>query len=112
MFIQCSTEKCNGKDSRKRKLAESYRDPVNKQSRVCTVQKIETLPIAERAKIIYEHLGKKHLTSDEWNVLNDLGLLSKATNIDFEVGDIYKGAGSFVALEHLNKSGFFRVLDK
>ncbi len=112
MFIQCSTVKRNGKVSRNRKLAESYRDPVNKQPRVRTVQKIESLPIAERAKIIYEHGGKKHLTSDEWNVLNDLGLLNKETNIDFEVGDIYKGAGSAVALEHLKKSGLFSVLDK
>lgn len=112
MFIQCSTVKRNGKVSRNRKLAESYRDPVNNQPRVRTVQKIETLPIAERAKIIYEHGGKKHLTSDEWNVLNDLGLLNKETNIDFEVGDIYKGAGSAVALEHLKKSGLFSVLDK
>lgn len=112
MFIQCSTVKRNGKISRNRKLAESYRDPVTKQPRVRTVQKIETLPIAERAKIIYEHGGKKHLTSEEWNVLNDSGLLSNETKLDFEVGDIYKGAGSAVAFEHLKKSGLFSVLDK
>lgn len=112
MFIQCSTVKRKGKISRNRKLAESYRDPVSKKPRVRTVQKIENLPIAERAKIIYENNGQKHLTNEEWIVLNELGLLTKNVKPEFEVGDLYQGAGSAVAFKHLRESGLFRVLDK
>jgi hypothetical protein len=87
MFIQCSTVKRKGTISRNRKLAMSYRDPQTKKPRVKTVQKIEGLPIAERAKIIYEHGGAKHLTPEEWQVLNTEGLLSKEKTA-FEIGDI------------------------
>ena len=111
MFIQCSTVKRKGNVSRNRKLAESHRDPVTKQPRVRTVQKIETLPIAERAKLIYEHGGKKHLTAEEWDVLNNLGLLSKQS-ANYEVGDVYRGAGTAVAFSHMNSSGMLKVLDK
>ena len=111
MYIQCSTVKRKGKSGRNRKLVESYRDPKTKQPRVRTVQRIESLPIAERAKLIYEFGGKKHLTPEEWSVLNDLGLLAEQ-QISFEVGDIYRGAGSAVAFAHLKESGMFKVLDK
>ena len=90
---------------------ESYRDPRTKQPRVRTVQRIETLPIAERAKLIYEFGGKKHLTPDEWSVLNDLGLLAQQ-QVSYEVGDIYRGAGSAVAFGHMKESGMFKALDK
>lgn len=110
MFIQCSTVKRKNKVSRNRKLAESYRDPVTKKPRVRTVQRIETLPIEERAKIIYENGGKKYLTSEEWDVLNGLGLLSKEQKPEFEVGDVYRGAGTAVAYRHLRESGLFSAL--
>lgn len=111
MFIQCSTVKRKGKVSRNRKLAESYRDPKTRQPRVRTVQNIEALPIAERAKIIYEFGGKKHLTAEEWNVLNELGLLAGG-KADFEVGDVYRGAGTAVAFKHMKAGGMFKVLDQ
>lgn len=111
MYIQCSTVRRKGKPGRNRKLVASYRDPKTKQPRVRTVQRIETLPIAERAKLIYEFGGKTHLTPEEWNVLNDLGLLADQ-QVSYEVGDIYRGAGSSVAFEHMKESGMFKVLDK
>jgi len=111
MYIQCSTVKRKGKTSRNRKLVESYRDPRTKQPRVRTVQRIETLPIAERAKLIYEFGGKAHLTTEEWNVLNELGLLAQQQQ-SFDVGDVYRGAGSAVAFGHMKKNGMFKVLDK
>ena len=111
MYIQCSTVKRKGKISRNRKLVESYRDPRTKQPRVRTVQRIETLPIAERAKLIYEFGGKAHLTTEEWNVLNELGLLAQQQQ-SFDVGDVYRGAGSAVAFWHMKKNGMFKVLDK
>jgi len=111
MFIQCSTVKRKGTISRNRKLAMSYRDPQTKKPRVKTVQKIEGLPIAERAKIIFEHGGAKHLTPEEWQVLNTEGLLSKG-NPGFEIGDVYRGGGLAVAFNHLKQSGMFAVLDK
>lgn len=97
--------------SRNRKLAMSYRDPITKKPRVKTVQKIEGLPIAERAKVIYDNGGAKHLTPEEWQVLNSEGLLSKEKP-GFEVGDVYRGGGLAVALKHLKQSGMFTVLDK
>lgn len=110
MYVQCSTVNRKGKISRNRKLVESYRDPKTKQPRVRTVQRIESLPIAERAKLIYEHGGKKHLTVGEWSVLNDLGLLSEQ-QVNYEVGDVYRGAGTAVAFGHIKGSGMFKVLD-
>ncbi len=111
MYIQCSTVKRKGRTSRNRKLVESYRDPKTKQPRVRTVQKIEPLPIAERAKLIYEFGGKKYLTAQEWDVLNELGLLVKQ-QVTYEVGDVYRGAGTAVAFWHMKASGMFKVLDK
>jgi len=111
MYVQCSTVKRKGKTSRNRKLVESYRDPNTKQPRVRTVQKIEPLPIAERAKLIYEFGGKKYLTAGEWDVLNELGLLAKQ-KVTYEVGDVYRGAGTAVAFWHMKASGMFKVLDK
>jgi transposase len=111
MYIQCSTVKRKGKTSRNRKLVESYRDPKTKQPRVRTVQKIEPLPIAERAKLIYEFGGKKYLTTQEWDVLNELGLLARQ-QVAYEVGDVYRGAGTAVTFWHMKASGMFKVLDK
>lgn len=111
MYIQCSTVKRKGKSGRNRKLVESYRDSKTKQPRVRTVQRIESLPIAERAKLIYDFGGKKHLTPGEWSILNDLGLLS-GQQVGYEVGDVYRGAGTAVAFGHMKESGMFRVLDK
>ena len=112
MLIYYSIVKRKGKVSINRKLAESYRDPVTKKPRVRTVQKIEKLPISVWARIIYENNGQKHLTSEEWVVLNELELLTKNNKPKFEVGDLYQGAGSAVALKHLRESGLFKVLDK
>lgn len=111
MFIQCSTVKRKGKVSRNRKLAESYRDPKTRQPRVRTVQNIESLPIAERAKIIYNYGGQKHLTAEEWQVLNELGLLGEG-QVDLHTGDVFRGAGSAVAFEHMKASGMLKVLDQ
>ena len=111
MFIQCSKVKRKGKISRNRKLSESYRDKKTKQPRVRTVQKIEMLPIAERAKVIYENGGQKHLTTEEWKILDQEGLLSFKKQ-EYEVGDVYRGAGTAVALRHLKQSGLFAVLDQ
>ena len=112
MHIQCSTVKRKGKTSRNRKLVESYRHPKTKQPRVRTVQKLETLPIAERARLIYKHGGKKHLTAEEWEVLNNQGLLSAQQEGEMEVGDVYRGGGTAVAFEHMKASGLFKVLDR
>lgn len=111
MYIQCSTVKRKGKVSRNRKLVESYRDPVSKQPRVRTVQRIEGLPVADRAKIIYEYGGKKHLTPQEWNVLDEMGLLTRQP-VDFEVGDVFRGGGTAVAFHHMKQSGLFHLLDR
>ncbi|MBN4065695.1 hypothetical protein JYT51_00005, partial [Candidatus Amoebophilus asiaticus] len=61
--------------------------------------------------MIYEFGGKKHLTLDEWSVLSDLGLLAKQ-QVNYEIGDVFRGAGTAVAFEHLKQSGMFKVLDK
>jgi len=111
MHVQCSTVNRKGKVSRNRKLVESYRDPVSKQPRTRTVQKVEKLPIVERAQAIYDHGGKKYLTPEEWIALNDLGLLS-GQEIRYEIGDLYRGAGTAVAFRHMRESGMFKVLDK
>ena len=111
MYIQCSTVKRKGKVSYNRKLVESYRDPKTKQPRVRTVQRIERLPLAERAKIIYEHGGKKHLVAEEWLALEQMGLIG-SQQTDFEVGDSYHGGGTAVAFAHMRNSGMFAVLDR
>jgi len=111
MYVQCSTVKRKGKISRNRKLVQSYRDPISKQPRTRTVQKVEKLPIAERAKLIYKFGGKKYLTPEEWSVLNDLGFLG-GQQISYLIGDLYRGAGTAVAFRHLKESGMFSVLDK
>ena len=111
MYVQCSTVIRKGTVSRNRKLVESYRDPVTRKPRNRTVQRLESLPMAERAKLIYEHGGKKYLTPEEWSTLNDLGLLAEQ-QADFDVGDVYYGGGTAVAFKNLKESGMFEVLDK
>ena len=112
MFVQCSSVKRKNKVSYNRKLVVSYRIPGEKHPKVRTVQKLEGLPIAERAKLIYEYGGKKHLTSQEWAVLDELGLLTPEEKPTFQVGDVYRGAGTAVAYKHLRESGMFQVLDQ
>ena len=111
MYIQCSTVNRKGKVSYNRKLVESYRDPKTKQPRVRTVQLIEGLAVAERAKIIYDHGGQKHLFAEEWQALEQMGLLG-SQQAGFEVGDTYRGGGSAIALAHMKSSGMFAVLDR
>jgi transposase len=112
MYIQCSTVIRAGVVSRNRKLVQAYRDAKTRQPRVRTIQKIERLPLLERSLIIYSKGGKKYLTSEEWLALEEAGLLTQEQVPVFEIGDVYRGAGTAVALEHLNSSGMFRILDK
>jgi transposase len=99
-------------------LVESYRHPDHGQPRVRTVQKLEGLPILERATIIFKQGGQKHLRSEEWEALNDAGLLAnekKHTDVEgvfSHVGDVYSGGGTAVAFHHLKESGMFGVLDE
>lgn len=112
MYIQCSTVKRQGVVSRNRKLVKAYRDSKTKQPRVRTIQKIEKLPILERSQIIYSNGGKKYLTPEEWQALEIAGLLSNKQAPVYEVGDVYRGAGTAVALEHMENSGMFSILAK
>lgn len=113
MYIQCSTVHRNGKTSRNRKLVRSYRDPLTKQPRVKTVQKIEKLPLLERSRLIYQHGGQKYLRAEEWQALCEAGELGReSVSYDLEVGDIYKGGGTAVGYYHLKESGLFTLLNK
>ena len=64
MYIQSSTVNRKGKDGRNRKLVEAYRDPETGKPRNRTVQTLETLPLLERAPLIYRHGGSKHLDAE------------------------------------------------
>ncbi len=44
-------------------------------------------------------------------MLDEEGLLFKEKS-DYEIGDVYKGAGTAVALKYLKQSGIFDILDK
>jgi len=104
--------------SKNRKLVESYRHPDHGKPRVRTVQKIEGLPVLERATIIYKYGGQKHLRTEEWEALNDSGLLTsepkpkEVEGVFSQVGDVYSGGGTAVAFYHLKESGMFSVLDE
>jgi len=69
------------------------------------------LPIAERTKVIYENGGQKHLSSEEWKIVDKERLLSRKKQ-EYEGVNVYRGAGTAVALKHLKQSGLVAVLDK
>ncbi len=104
MYIQCSTVKRKGKDGRNRKLVKAYRDPKTGQPRNRTVQKIETLPILERARLIFKYGGKKHLAPNEWLALANAGDLARA-EAHTCIGDSFRGAGNWVLLQYFKKTG-------
>ena len=99
-------------------MIESYRHPDHGKLRVRTLHKLEGLPILERATIIFKHGGRKHLRKEEWQALNDAGLLaSKQKPNDIEglfcqVGDVYSGGRTALAFHHLKESSLFSVLDE
>ncbi|CAN5481357.1 hypothetical protein BH23BAC3_BH23BAC3_34270 [soil metagenome] len=111
MYIQASTVKRKGKDGRNRKLVESYRDPETGQPRNRTVRTLETLPLLERARLIWQHGGGRHLDAEEWLALEQAGDLS-APEIPTGVGDTYAGAGSAVVAAQLRQSGLGEILRK
>ena len=111
MYVQCSRvyQKKSKTLSINRKLVESYRDPITRQPRNRTVKKLEKLPILERARLILQHGGAKHLRSDELQALTKSGDFLSGP-VEVKVGDIYTGAGSAVAYHHLQESGMLSVL--
>jgi hypothetical protein len=111
MYIQCSTIKRKGKDGRNRKLVESYRDPETGQPRNRTVQKLEKLPILERSRLILKHGGKKHLDPEEWKTLVDAGDFTQPDRPAY-IGDSFRGAGNWVLLQYLRKTGLEQLLKK
>lgn len=111
MYIQASTVKRKGKDGRNRKLVQAYRDPQTGKPRNRTVQRLETLPILERARLIYGHGGSKHLDANEWLALEQAGDLNQP-EIPVQVGDTYAGGGSAVLAGHLRQTGMEAILRK
>jgi len=111
MFIQCSTVKRKGKDGRNRKLVEAYRDPETGKPRNRTVRTLETLPLLERARLIYLHGGSKHLDAEEWLALEQAGDLQQA-EIPVQAGDTYAGGGSAVLAGYLRQTGLEGILRK
>jgi hypothetical protein len=109
MYIQASTVKRKGKDGRNRKLVEAYRDPETGKPRNRTVRTLETLPLLERARLIYLHGGSKHLDAEEWQALEQAGDLQKA-EIAVHVGDTYAGGGSAVLAGYLRQTGLDGIL--
>jgi len=111
MYVQCSRvyQKKSKTLSFNRKLVESYRDPETKKPRNRTVKKLEQLPILERARLILQHGGSKHLRADEWEELNKAGDFSH-DQVILKVGDVYSGAGSAVAHYNFRESGLLSTL--
>jgi hypothetical protein len=109
MYIQASTVKRKGKDGRNRKLVEAYRDPETGTPRNRTVQTLETLPLLERARLIYRHGGSKHLDAEEWQALEQAGDLQQA-ELPVQVGDTYAGGGSAVLAGYLRQTGLEGIL--
>jgi transposase len=111
MYVQCSRvyQKKSKTLSFNRKLVESYRDPQTRKPRNRTVKKLEQLPILERARLILQHGGSKHLRTNEWQELNKAGDFSHA-QVDVKVGDVYSGAGSAVAYYNFQESGLLSAL--
>jgi hypothetical protein len=111
MYVQCSTVKRKGKDGRNRKLVEAYRDPQTGQPRNRTVQKLEKLPILERSRLILKHGGQKYLYPEEWKALVDAGDFEPVERSTY-LGDSFRGAGNWVLLQYLKKSGLGPLLKK
>lgn len=111
MYIQCSTIKRKGRDGRNRKLVESYRDPETGHPRNRTVQKLEKLPILERSRLILKHGGKKYLDPEEWKTLVDAGDFTQPDRPTY-IGDSFRGAGNWVLLQYLRKTGLEQLLKK
>jgi len=111
MYIQSSTVKRKGKDGRNRKLVEAYRDPETGKPRNRTVQTLETLPLLERARLIYRHGGSKHLDAEEWLALQRAGDLQQA-QISVQVGDTYAGGGTALVAGYLRQTGLHAILRK
>jgi hypothetical protein len=111
MYVQCSSVKRKGKDGRNRKLVESYRDPKTGQPRNRTIQKLEKLPILERSRLILKHGGQKHLDTEEWQTLVDSGDFTQADRPTY-VGDSFRGAGNWVLLQYMKKTGMDQILNK
>ena len=111
MYIQCSTVKRKGKDGRNRKLVEAYRDTQTGKPRNRTVQKLETLPILERSRLILKHGGQKYLTPEEWGVLVSAGDFTLPDHPTY-LGDSYRGAGNWVALHYVKETGLESLLKK
>ncbi len=111
MYLQCSRvyQKKSGTLSLNRKLVEAYRDPLTKKPRNRTVKKLEQLPILERARLILQYGGQKHLRADEWQELNNAGDFTR-DDINLKVGDVYSGAGTAVAYYHFAESGLRAAL--
>jgi len=111
MYVQCSRvyQKKSGTLSLNRKLVEAYRDPVTKKSRNKTVMKLEGLPILERARLILQYGGNKHLRAEEWQELNKAGDFIRP-QVNLKVGDIYSGSGTAVAYYNFRESGLLSVL--
>lgn len=109
MYIQASTVKRKGKDGRNRKLVESYRDPETGKPRNRTVRTLETLPLLERARLIRQYGGDKHLDAEEWLALEEAGDLS-GPDVSIGVGDAFAGAGSAVVATQLRQSGLEEFL--
>lgn len=114
MYVQCSKvyQKKTGTLSLNRKLVESYRDPKSGKPRNRTVKKLEKLPILERARLIFQHGGAKHLRDEEWRELKKAGDLIPKKVANLKVGDVYSGAGMAVGHFHLLGSGLWSTLSK
>ena len=113
MYIQCSKvyQKKTGTLSFNRKLVEAYRDPETGKPRNRTVKKLEKLPVLERARLILEHGGGKHLRDEEWKEFNKAGDF-KPVRADLKVGNVYSGAGMAVTHFHLRESGLLSILSQ
>ncbi|VAW47073.1 hypothetical protein MNBD_GAMMA04-277 [hydrothermal vent metagenome] len=111
MYVQCSRvyQKKSGTLSLNRKLVESYRDPKTKRPRNRTVKKLEQLPILERARLIHQYGGSKHLRVDEWQELSKAGDFARP-QVNLKVGNVYSGAGTAVAYYNFRESGLLSVL--
>lgn len=109
MYVQSSYVKRKGKDGRNRKLVESFRDPNTGKPRNRTVQKLEKLPLLERARIIYKYRGYKHLQPEEWMAMQSAGDFD-TPHTECYIGDSYAGAGTSVLLHYIKSKGLQEAL--
>lgn len=63
----------------------------------------------ERARLILQHGGSKHLRTDEWQELDKAGDFDHR-QVDLKVGDVYSGAGSAVVHYNFRESGLLSSL--